>query len=97
MFVFIPSLSASNTSFLLLFQNQETAQIDVLSALHIDISNKEVISLFTRLFPGKTTTEALGTQLGEMVGMALTSVISEIAEDTPGNYLLNDEWVQKLL
>ena len=53
--------------------------------------------MFSRLFPGKTTTEALGSQLGEMVGMALTSVISDIVEETPGNYLLTDGYVQKLL
>ena len=68
-----------------LFQTHENAQIDVLSALHIDINNKEVISLFTRLFPGNTTTEALNTKLGEMVGMALTSVISDIIEGSTGD------------
>eukprot|EP00795_Rhopilema_esculentum_P010263 gene10263-18957_t len=73
-------VSRARTRYML--ETHENAQIDVLSALHIDINNKEVISLFTRLFPGNTTTEALNTRLGEMVGIALTSVISDIIEDS---------------
>ena len=60
-------------------------QVDVLSCLHLDGKNKDVMSLFTRLFPTKTTTEVLTSQFGEMVGMALTAVIGEIsAETAPG-------------
>lgn len=56
----------------------------MLSALHINCNNKDVTSLFTRLFPGSTTLEAMTSQLGEMVGVALTEVISEVMEEGKG-------------
>ena len=65
-------------------QNQENSKVDVISALCIDNNNKEVMSLFTSLFPGKTITELLDSQLGKMVGLALASVIGEVTGEPQG-------------
>lgn len=67
-------------------QNRENAKIDVLSALYINNSNKEVMSLFTRLFPSKTIAGVLGSQLGNMVGIALTAIIEEATEEVRGMF-----------
>ena len=78
-------------------QNRENAKIDVLSALYINNKNKEVMSLFTRLFPSKTVAEALSSQLGELVGMALTTIIEEATGEVRGMFSKTFQVVQYLV
>eukprot|EP00794_Sanderia_malayensis_P016026 gene16027-17646_t len=80
---FIKFIDAYIRTFIYLKRSRksEDAQVDVLSALHLNNNNKEVISLFTRLFPGNATSEALNSEFGEVVGAALTSVISNIDQN----------------
>jgi len=75
----VSSFYASRARSRYMLKNQEDAKIDVLSALCLDSNNKEVMSLFARIFPGKLVAEVLTTQLGEAVKMALTAVIADVA------------------
>ena len=44
------------------------------------------MSLFARIFPGKSVADVLTTQLGEAVEMALTAVIEDVAGEARGMF-----------
>ena len=70
-------------------ENLVEAQVDIISALYLERSNKEVASMFSRLFPGKSIGEVLNGEFGSLVVNALTSVLDEMAMNNEKKDLLN--------
>lgn len=58
-------------------QKISEAQVDIISALHLNHDNKEMLSMFARLFPGKEVREVLASEYGALVCEALHSVIED--------------------
>jgi len=59
----------------------EEAQVDIVSALHLDRNNNDIKSMFARLFSTKTINEVMESEFGLLVGEALQSVISDKTSD----------------
>ena len=59
------------------FQKTSEAQVDVLSGLTLDKDNKEICSIFVRLFPCQTVDEVMRSEFGKLVQQALDEVIEE--------------------
>ena len=67
-------------NFFFVLQDLDSAQVDAISALHLQKDNKEVVTIFARLFPGKSTGDIIQTPFSIMIGEALQSVIREIKD-----------------
>ena len=52
-------------------------------SLYLDPTNKEIISIFSRLFPGKTTTDVMQSR----VGMAAAQAVEASIRDAQPYYL----------
>lgn len=54
------------------------AKVDTISALYFDASNKEALSMCSRLFPGKSAQDALEGEFGSLVVQALESELKNL-------------------
>lgn len=50
--------------FVLFFQDSDGARQDVLVSLYLDPANKEIVSIFSRLFPGRAITDVMKSHMG---------------------------------
>jgi len=46
------------------FQDLDGARHDVLVSLYLDPENKEIVSIFSRLFPGRSITDVMKSHMG---------------------------------
>ena len=59
--------------------------MDILSGLILDKNNKEMLSIFVRLYPHQTVNEVMKTEFAVLVKQALFEVIEEnFAETSKG-------------
>lgn len=56
-------------------QNLSGAREDILLAMHLDPLNAEVISLMSRLFPGKTATDVLHSSMAQEAKKAAENLV----------------------
>lgn len=47
-----------------LLQDMDGARHDVLVSLYLDPENKEIVSIFSRLFPGRAITDVMKSHMG---------------------------------
>lgn len=46
------------------FQDSDGSRQDVLVSLYLDPENKEIVSIFSRLFPGRAITDVMKSHMG---------------------------------
>lgn len=61
---YIKRLRCSLLVYSLFFQDLDGARHDVLVSLYLDPENKEIVSIFSRLFPGRAITDVMKSHLG---------------------------------
>ena len=58
-------------------QDHEGARSDVLISLYLDPNNNEVISIFSRLFPGRTINDVMNSHLGTAAAREVEATLRE--------------------
>ena len=58
-------------------QDLEGARYDVLTSMYLDPDNREVISIFSRLFPGRATTDVMKSHVGVAAARQAETVVRE--------------------
>lgn len=80
------------------FQDLEGARHDVLVSLYLDPENKEIVSIFSRLFPGRAITDVMKSHMGMAAARQAeasireTNSYQELSQHATGTTQLRWQW-----